>query len=302
LSIAIVSDPGKSGDPTAGRGLIETALAALDPDLAVRPLGGIPDDVAELDPHGALILDDPPGLSPEARAALVEWLSERGGVALALLGPASAGSQLASNLLPFADGRTPWEPSQGLSIKPETVEWLGEEGRTLLGLVRAGRLRLDGAVPKDASLLGAWEDGVPWLFEQTLGRGKAITCGLPVSLDESDLAVRPGFLALLAHVIEQAEFRRGPRRSPAGSTWKFPGQAQVSIEGPGGLVPLRRVDNCTSRLDDGCGEAEQVAELALAGRYRVNVEGREEERVVTIEPDELVELPGRADAAPLASG
>ena len=67
----------------------------------------VPDVVEDLSRYTGLILDDPAGLTPEARDALREWL-EQGGVALIALGPRAARAPLGATLDPFVPGVPRW--------------------------------------------------------------------------------------------------------------------------------------------------------------------------------------------------
>ena len=96
------------------------------------------------------------------------------------------------------------------------MAWLGPEANSLGALSRRGtRARLDDAMIPGARVVGAWTDHVPWMLERHVGRGLALTVGLPASLDASDLAVRPAFLAILDHVLRQADQRVGLGRGPS---------------------------------------------------------------------------------------
>src|SRR5690606_26184936 len=175
------------GGPT----VIEQALTALAPDLTLKPLASVPEHAEDLRGYAALIVDDPPGLSPSTRTALVEWL-EKGGVALGLLGPASTSTQLTATVEPFAREGTRWE-SGSLSVDPKGLRWLGAEAASMADLGTSGRVRLDAADLPGSETIATWEDGVPLLFRRPLGRGLVFTLGLPASVEESDLALRPGF-------------------------------------------------------------------------------------------------------------
>jgi hypothetical protein len=106
LVVAVAADPSKASAATGGPTVVVQALHALNADLNVHPLGELPEAAEDLKRYAALIIDDPPGLSPEERSALEQWV-QGGGVALALLGPSAANTQLAASVEPFArDGAT----------------------------------------------------------------------------------------------------------------------------------------------------------------------------------------------------
>jgi hypothetical protein len=267
--------------------VIEQALAALSSRFGLRPLTAVPDEERELDRLRALVVDDPGGLTPETRAALGTWLG-RGGVALGLLGPASESGEVGLSLEPFAEGSVRWEATQVPGLDPESVAWLGPETKGLERLAPKGRAALESSEPRGARVVGRWSDGRAWLYEREVGRGWVLTAGLPAAVSVSDFALRPGFLALLDHVLAQAVRRRGPRESPVGSVWSFPAPAHVELKGPDGAVPLAR-----SPI------GEQSVPLGRAGRYEVRVDDQAESRIVRWEADEILDPPfdpGRAAA------
>ena len=108
---------------------------------------------------------------------------------------------------------------------------------------------------------------------------------LPSSIEVSDFALRPGFVALVDHFLDVARHRRGLTTSVAGTTWVF-GNERPLVSGPEG--PLRLVES----PDRG-----RTATPALRGAYRLTTERGEELRTVTIDPEEIT-----AEPAPPASG
>lgn len=293
LNVAVVTDAEGASVITGGPTIIEQALSAVRPDVGVRPLVLLPDETRALEPFAALILNDPAGLGPESRAALSEWV-EKGGVALGLLGPASSGLQLSSTLEPFAERSARWEPASApLSVNAASVPWLGPEGNSLLDVTRAGRMRLDGAELPGTTVIASWQDGVPFLLRRRLGSGLVISAGLPAAVEHSELALRPAFLALLDHVISEAEQRRGPGLSAVGDRWSFPGDKSVSIEGPEGPLELVR-EGCDSEAEPGsdCTTGALVATPELAGRYTVLNDGVEQARTARLDEHEITDPPG----------
>ena len=279
--VGVSSDPERAGALTGGPPLIEQALGSLNAEVVVRPLSTLPQESAELRDLAAIVIDDPAGLTPEVRGALSDWV-DKGGVALALLGPRASNLQLGATLEPFAQGAVHWQKSESPGADPASLTWLGAEAQSLSDLAAKGRAALDGAELPGARVLGRWSDGKVWLFERSSGRGTLLTLALPVSLDESDLALRPGFLALLDQLVTRAIERSGPRRSLVGSEWPFPSNLNVQVTGPegpltiqetGGEAPLKRVV------------------LASAGKYQVKINGETQLRVATLDPDEITTLP-----------
>jgi hypothetical protein len=83
LAVATVIDAAASRVETGGPPPVEQAFASLELDASLRPLASIPENAADLAPYAALIVDDPPGFTPEVRRSLGAWV-ERGGVVLPL--------------------------------------------------------------------------------------------------------------------------------------------------------------------------------------------------------------------------
>lgn len=239
LGVAVVADPTASRVATGGPPLLEQALDALALDAEIRPLPLLPDRLRELAPHGALIVDDPPGFTPEARRALLAWL-ERGGVLFMTLGPRAALAPLGSSFEPFVSGRVAWGPSPSRGLEMTSASALfGEAAEGLEDLAPRKRATVDASVATEpAKVLARWEDGSPWLIERAYGRGLAYVLTLPASPDESDLALRPAFLGLLERVVDAAKTRTGASRSEVGQPWAFEGARALEVRGPmGDAVP-----------------------------------------------------------------
>jgi Mg-chelatase subunit ChlD len=275
LGVAVLADTERSGSVTGGPTLVEQAFHALERDIKLRPLGVLPDQGSELDPYALVLLDDPAGLTPEARSALSGWI-ERGGTAVALLGPRAETTKLGSPLEPFALGPVRWEKKPAArGAKVASFGWLGPEASGLGELAPEGRALVDAGRVPGGRVLATWSDGAPFLVERDLGRGRVITLALPSSASESDFALRPGFVALLDHLLQLAKQGRGLARSEAGSVWKF-GSARPVILGPEGPLELRESSN------EG-----RIATPSVRGLYRVTGERGEELRSVTLEPEEV---------------
>jgi hypothetical protein len=279
LGVAVVTDAVRTGAVTGGGTPLEQALVALEADLALRPLAVMPDDPAELDKLGLVVLDDPRGLGPEARAALSGFV-ERGGIALALLGPSVEAVEIGATLEPFAFGAARWERKPTVpGANVASLGWLGPEAASLSQLGLQGRVLLDAGRLRDARVVGEFSDGAPFLIERKLGRGTAVTVTVPGSPAESDFALRPGFVALLDHFVNEAKQRKGVRRSVVGATWAF-GEGRPTIEGPEGPLDLHEAAN-----------QGRVASPALRGVYRVAEAGREELRTVILDSAEITAEP-----------
>jgi len=278
--VGVLADAATSSVTTGGPTVMEQALDALSLDVTIRPLSLVPEDPKELGQLAVLLLDDPGGLNPEARGELVSFV-ERGGVAAAWLGPRTENVQLGTTLEPFVRGAVQWQPTRAKGVLPATISWLGAPGATLADIAPRGRARLEGALPSGSKVLARWDDDQPFMAELAMGRGLVFSFGLPASVDQSDVALRPGFLALLDHVIDQAMRRAGARRTEAGVPWIFPAASRVEIEGPGG----------TLRTDQPAGEQQKAAIPERAGRYRVVIDGSAETRIVGIDAKEVTTPP-----------
>lgn len=285
LVVGVVTDQATASGNTGGPPILEQALEALGLDITRKPLSVVPDDEKELAPFAAMVLDDPSGLGPEARGVLVSWI-EKGGVAAAWLGRSAEIGELGATLEPFVSSSVHWETTTQKGIDPASVGWLGAAGTSLADIAPRGRARLEGAIPSGAEVIARWSDGQPFILSTPRGRGLVLAIGLPVSAEESDVALRPGFLALLEHVVDQAQRRSGPRRTEAGVAWSFPGQNVLEIEGPEG--PLR--------VGETSADGTKTFVPANTGRYRVKTENGTEARVVTLNEQELVDSPREPDA------
>lgn len=291
LTIGVVADRERTSAVTGGPPLIEQAFEALGVNASIRPLTRVPDTSDQLESYAGLVIDDPHGFSPEARTALEAWLT-RGGVLLGLLGPNSVATELAASSEPLARPGVQWESNSEVHLDSGSLGVLGAEGKSLGDLRQTGRVRLDAADLPGTQVRGKWNDGVPFLFERSVGRGIVLTLGLPVTLDVSDLAIRPGFLALLDSFTRETRARSGPRRTHAGAAWTFPSEVTLTVDGPPAVQ--KAIERASSEMATDVNSehgtparSEQRLIPALTGVYRVLVDDRAEQRVVTLEPREL---------------
>jgi hypothetical protein len=158
-----------------------------------------------------------------------------------------------------------------------------------------GRTLLDAGHAPGARVTATWSDGAPFIVERELGRGLVTTITLPSSVEVSDFALRPGFVALIDHLLDTARRRRGLTTSVAGTTWVF-GSERPVIVGPDG--PLRLVES----PDRG-----RTATPSLRGTYRLTTERGDELRTVTLDPQEITlepspPPPGTSNAGGAPSG
>jgi hypothetical protein len=282
LRVAVLGSSAERAGPTGGPPLLEQAIAALEAGVSVQPIAVLPDQPSELAAYALVLLDDPAGIGPEARESLSRHV-EAGAVAAALLGPRVETTKLGSTLEPFAQGSVRWERDPEVDgVTPKSLAWLGVEAESLANLELRGRALLDAGRTTGARVLGTMTDGSPFLVERLLGRGRLFTVTLPSSLDESDLSLRPGFVALLAHWVETAREGRGVRRSLAGEPWRFQAD-RPRIEGPEGPLDVRE-----------SGELGRLATPHVRGTYRVTTDRGEELRTVAVDVRELTALPQKA--------
>ncbi len=271
-SIAVVADATEEAVATGGAPIVEQALSSLKLDAEVRPIPAMPDRPEDLAASVGLVLDDPPGLTPEQRHALGAFL-DRGGVVLLALGPRASAAPLGATLEPILAHSISWSETTQAGADAASVRGALAESAESLKEVGASRRAV--LAPEDSSAfepLARWTDGALLVARRAVGRGEAWVVTLPFSVDVSDFPLRPAFLALLDAWAAEALRHAAPARSDVGTTWRFLGSREVEATGPAGeLVPSR---------DDG------VASLtpALLGTYRVTVDGQVETRVAA--PDE----------------
>jgi hypothetical protein len=287
-TVAVVADAVDELAVTGGPPVVEQALAALELDIAVRPIPALPDRSEDLAPFAGAILDDPPGFTPEERRALGTFL-EGGGAVLLALGPRAAAAPLGASLEPILPHAILWSgtPVPGADAS-SAVGTLAESAQSLEDLAAKARATL---APEDVGgfePLLKWGDGSILVAKRAIGRGEAWIVTLPFAIDASDLPVRPAFLALLDAWASEARARAAPRRTDVGVAWTFPGARSVEVEGPGGRL-LTTADGALARVVP-----------PLLGAYTAKVDGKTELRVAALVPREL-DLRPRA-AAPAAGG
>ncbi|HYJ08483.1 MAG TPA: VWA domain-containing protein [Polyangiaceae bacterium] len=277
LSLAVHVDTARGQIATGGAPLLEQALHALPITAPVRPLSELPREASELDDVAALFIDDPPGLTPETRGALDAWLGT-GAVAALFLGQHAQDTPLGETLEPFARGAVAWEVlAKAQRGDVASFGWLGTEAQSLAELAPKGRALLDTALLPGTEVVGRWSDGKVLIARQERGRGLLYSIGLPVSIEVSDLSLRPGFLALLDHMVGEALRRRGPRTGVAGSEWWFPAGGKLQISTGGGTpLALREADG------------QRVATPDTTGRYEINLNGVRETRYITLSAEEVL--------------
>lgn len=286
LRLALVVDPAAVQVETGGAPPVEQALSALALDAETRPLPTVPDHAEELSGHGALLIDDAPGLTPEMRRAVTQWV-EKGGVVLLTLGPRAAAAPLGAGFDPLIPGVVRWGASPSPGVDPASFPLLGGSALSLADIRPRGRASLEAEAVDGADVLAKWADGAPFLVRRALGRGAVLALTVPLATDESDLALRPAFLALLDRFVRIARARGGSPRVDAGDAWTFDGVKTAVVtrlgDGPNDRspLPLTEVDR---RLR---------ATPPVAGVYEVTLDGEREIRVATV-PEREIDLRPRA--------
>ncbi|MBV9946581.1 MAG: VWA domain-containing protein [Myxococcales bacterium] len=282
--IAVVADPSDEAVATGGAPIVEQALAALKLDLDLRPLPTVPDSADELAPMLGLVIDDPPGLTPEQRRAVSAYL-DGGGLVMLALGPRAAAAPLGASLAPILARSVGWVETRSPGADPASAApWLAESAPSLSDLNAGRRAALEADDAASLDPLVAWTDHAVLLGKRALGRGVAWVLTLPLSVDTSDLALRPGFLAILEAWAHEARERAAVRRSEVGSAWIFAGARAVEVTGPAGPVAVVRGDDGPRVVP------------SLLGEYRIRADGKPEGRVVAPAMRELDLRPREAGA------
>lgn len=268
-AIAVVGDREGEAVSTGGAPIVEQALGALHLEMAVRPIPQPPDRKEDTAPFAAILIDDPPGFTPEQRHALGAYV-ERGGVVVLALGRRAAAAPLGANFAPFLNHVLAWERVTVSGADVATAAPLfGESAASLTDLGTKGRVRLETQDLAGYEPLLRWTDGVPLVARAVRDRGEVWVTTLPFSVEVSDFALRPGFLAFLDAVVASAKQRSAPRRGDVGLAWAFAGARNVLADGPNGKVETLR-DEGTLRIVP-----------SVVGAYAIDVDGTKERRVAS---------------------
>jgi hypothetical protein len=283
-TLAVVADATDEAVATGGAPIVEQALSALKVDIDVAPLPAVPDAADELADRLGVLLDDPPGLTPEQRHVLQGFI-ESGGVVLLALGPHVAAAPLGATLQPMLAEAVSWDDTASRGAEVSTVVGgLAGSAESLSDLSAPRRIVLS---PEDVAkfqTVASWTDGAPLVAHRSLGRGEIWIVTLPFSLEASDLVLRPAFLALLREWLQVARDHAAPIRGQVGAFWNFSGARSVRVDGPSGPLDVTHE-----------GGVARVSPPVL-GLYRATVDERPELRVAQVDPHE-VDLRPRAVAA-----
>ena len=277
-AVAVVVERSEGSLPTGGAPAVEQALLSLKLDIATRPLPVVPDRAEDLASFVALLVDDPPGFTPEQRKALRTFVEE-GGVLLVALGPRAAAAPLGSSFDPLLERGVTWQKNVAKGVDIGAVKGsLAEAAASYVDFAPPERSVLASTDRDPFEVLLPWSDGAPLVAKRTLGRGEAWIVTLPFGVDASDLPLRPGFLPLLDAWIDAARVRVSDRRTAVGEPWVFvTGGRKVDVRGPGGASVRTAQDGVVARV---------VPESI--GAYDVDFGGgRKEQRIASAVPGEL---------------
>jgi hypothetical protein len=274
-AIAVVVDPTTETTVTGGAPVVEQAFSALHTDLAIRPLPQLPDHAEELSSFAGIVLDDPPGFTPEQRRAVAQFLAG-GGVVMVALGPRAAEAPLGATLEPVLTRPPTWEKNGSPGADPKTAHAaFAESVKSLTELYAEKRTRLADADVSTFDRLLAFTDGAPLVARRDVGPGEARVVTLPFSVDGSDLVLRPGFLALLDDFADAAQRHATPRRKEVGAAWLLPTADVRAVLGPDDKpLPLSKGPDGTRVFPP------------LVGRYTLKG-ARDEVRIASFPPSEL---------------
>jgi hypothetical protein len=279
--VAVFADRATASVETSDKTVVELALEALELDEPIRPLGSLPEKLDELRDVSLLIVDNPAGFRPETQNVLEAFVSE-GGALLTLLGPAVDLAPLSAGFWPITKSSPHYRAlakDQNQLAAPAAE--LSELARGYDTLRPRRRVTLEPA-PQTRTLL-SFADGTPLLFERPIGLGRAFTSTLPASVEQSDFALRPGFLALIDHALEASRGQSSGRVSLPGATWSVPEDVEV----------FRGKEQLESRsLSPGL----KAVTPEWAGRYTLLSGTLERSRFVTRHPGEHVRQPENAES------
>jgi hypothetical protein len=292
-AIAIVADSTEEATATGGAPILEQAMTALHLDIALRPIPAVPDRAEDLAGFLGVILDDPPGLTPEERRAAGAFL-DRGGELLVALGPHAAAAPLGATLEPVLSHGVTWGETKAKgAAEASAAPLLADAARSFTDLAARSRATLAPEDAKSFAPLIAWDDGAPLVAKRTVGTlgagGDAWVVTLPFAVGASDLTLRPGFLGLLEAWADEVRAHAVPVRIDVGVPWVFRSGGSLAVDGPGGALAIAR-DGPVAR-----------AAPPVIGVYEVTVAGKTERRVAAPIPAEMNLRPRRVVAAPTSN-
>jgi hypothetical protein len=290
MGIALLVDRASPGLVTGGPPPIEQALAALGLGAALRPLTALPEQPEDLASVRVLVLDDPPGLTPEERRSLGAWVNAGGHLVLAL-GERARNAPLGSGFGELVPGVIrSVEPSGAVDVA--RCGALGESAASLDALEPTALVALEPTALEGAEVLCAFASGEPLFVRRSTGRGAIWLVTTALDVASSDLPLRPAFLAWLDPLVTAAGVRSGAPTIEAGESFVVADATDVAaraIDRPDERLPIERV-----------GRVVRIP-TARTGRYEVTVDGAKETRYVELAPRE-VSLAPRAVRLPESRG
>lgn len=283
-SIGVLADAAASKLETGGAPPVEQAFAALELGSIVKPLPTIPEHAEELSTFAGLVIDDPPGFTPEERKSIAAWVEE-GGILLMSLGKKAASAPLGSGFAGIVPGVLRWTSSPK-GVTEASCGFFGPSAPGLADIAPKGRIQLQPEALKDAEVLCAFEDGQPLLLRRQQGRGVVFLSALPFDLEASDFPLRPAFFVLLDRLVSVARTGGDPKILQAGQRFGFTGAKSVQGDflGIGDAKPVR--------VEVSPGPPPR-ADAARIGRYSFVVDGDTQTRVA-VAADREVDLRPRA--------
>ncbi len=284
-TIGALVDAAASRVQTGGPPSVERALSALDLGSLARPLSSIPEHEEELSGFAGLILDDPPGLTPEERTTVATWV-ESGGVLLLSLGRRAAAAPLGAGFGALVPGVVRFAASASKSGAPKTCAFFGASADSLSDVAPSGRAQVAADATKDTEVLCAFDDGAPLLFKRQLGKGAVLVSTLPFDFETSDLALRPAFFVLLDRFVTIARTGGGAKAVETGQRFAFVGAKSVQGE----LLSLG--EKRPTKLDVPVSTSPRV-DAARIGRYHFVIDGAAETRIA-FAPAKEIDLAPRA--------
>jgi hypothetical protein len=290
MGIALLVDRSSPGLVTGGPPPIEQALAALGLSAALRPLTALPEQPEDLAAVRVLVLDDPPGLTPEERRSLGAWVNAGGHLVLAL-GDRARNAPLGSGFGELVPGvLRSVEPSSAVDVA--RCGALGESASSLDALAPTSIVALEPAALEGTEVLCAFASGEPLLARRSTGRGAIWLVTTALDVASSDLPLRPAFLAWLDQLATSAGVRSGAPTIEAGESFVIADATDVAaraLDRPDEQLPIERL-----------GRVVRIP-TARAGRYEVTVDGSRETRYVELAPRE-VSFAARAVRLPESRG
>jgi len=280
-ALAVISEASREGGGAAGSPLVEQALRALPLNLPVRSLPVLPDQSVDLRSFAGIVIDDPPGFTPEQRRALSEYMNE-GGLLLLALGRRAESAPLGASFEPILASHITVVPAgaenQSLGeLSPARDPRFAEAVLQLKALAPKARTRLGAEDDKSLTIDIAFSDGLRFLGHKSVGKGVAYVLSLPLRVEESELPLRPGFLMLLDRFADESQGHLVPERIAVGKFWSFPRTEAAVVTGPDGALPAPL----------GAEGSMFRAYPPTVGRYHVVAGAKKDERAAQLAPGEL---------------